>query len=225
MLLKQHSVIDVAIAIFFFVVCYWIFYRFIPKHQEYFDEVCNREQIKTIPNILSLLRLFLALLFWGIGNSLDFLGKQTIMLVTLLLSGITDFLDGWIARKHNMVSEFGKVLDPIADKVTQGVLLLYLVGKYPLLKMTIVLFFVKELSMFAASSKIMTMTGKNEGAKWYGKVSTTIFYGVMIFLIAFPKIPAAVSNGLICICSMFLAISFVGYMNYYRTEYKVAGES
>lgn len=220
MFLKQHSVIDVGVAFIFFVISYWIFYRFIPAHQEQFDEVCNRSQIKTIPNMLSLLRLFLALLFWGVGNSLAFIEKQTILLGTLILSGIADFLDGWTARKYNMVSEFGKVLDLIADKVTQGVLLLYLVGKFPMIQMTIALFLIKELSMLIVSSKIMIMTGKPEGVKWYGKVSTTVFYVVMTALIAFPKVPLEVANGMISVCSVFLAISFIKYMNYYFSEYK-----
>lgn len=220
MFLKQHSVIDVATAMFFFGICYWIFYRFIPLHQEQYEKICNRTEIKTIPNLLSLLSLLLALLFWGVGNSIDFVGKQAIMLGTLVLSGFTDFLDGWIARKYNMISEFGKVLDPIADKVTQGVLLLYLVQKYPLIEMTIALFFIKELSMLIAGSKVMIMTGKNDGAQWYGKISTTVFYIMMIVLIAFPKIPLELANGMISICSLFLAVSFVKHMKFYLLEYK-----
>lgn len=220
MFLKQHSVIDVTVAFISFVISYWIFYRFIPAHQEQFDEICNRSQIKTVPNMLSLLRLFLALLFWGVGNSLDFIGKQPIMLGMLIVAGITDFLDGWIARKCNMASEFGKVLDPVANKAIQGVLLLYLVGKYPLIQMMIVLFLIKELSIFIVGSKIMIMTGKHEDAKWYGKVSTIIFYVVMAVLIAVPKIPLEIANGMLSVCSVFLAVSFIKCINDYLSEYK-----
>lgn len=220
--LKQHSVIDVSIAFLFFGICYWIFYWFIPNNQDRFVQIMNPKEIMTIPNALSMFRLFLGILFWGIGTGADFAGKQTVLVVTLALSGITDFLDGKIARKYDMVSEFGKLLDPIADKVTQGVLLLYLVNKYPILNMTLLLFFVKEFGMFLANSKLILTTGNNEGARWYGKVSTTVFYVVMIILVLFPSIPLSTANALIGLCSICLAGSFALYMNYYITEYNKA---
>lgn len=219
MFLKQHSVIDVAAALILFCVCYYIFYHLIPEREELFAKVLAPNQIATIPNALSLFRLFLAIFFWGIGIRQYFPGKQALMVGTLAVSGITDFLDGWIARKYNMISEFGKMLDPIADKVTQGVLMLYLVNKYPLLQLTLILFFVKELSMFIASSRLLLETRKNDGAMWYGKISTTVFYVVMIVLVLFPKLEPGTANLLIWISSFFMALSFVLYMNYYITEY------
>ncbi len=222
MFLKQHSIIDVTIAFAFFGICYWIFYRFIPDNRKQFERILAPDQVFTIPNMLSLLRLFLGILFWGIGIRTEFVGKHVVLIVTLILSGITDFLDGWIARKFGMVSEFGKILDPIADKVTQGILLLYLVNKYPLMHLTLFLFLIKEVSMLLASSRLVLATGKNDGAKWYGKVSTMVFYIVMIILVIFPEIPLATANGLIGICSFCLGGAFVLYMNYYMTEYYAA---
>ena len=220
--LKQHSVIDVSIAFLFFGICYGLFYWFIPNNQERFDQIMNPKEIMTIPNMLSMFRLFLGILFWGIGTGVDFAGKQTVMIVTLVVSGITDFLDGQIARKYDMVSEFGKLLDPIADKVTQGVLLLYLLERHPMIRMTLMLFLIKELGMFLASSRLLLLTGNNEGARWYGKVSTTVFYVVMIILVVFPSIPLSTANVLIGLCSICLAGSFALYMNYYITEYNKA---
>ena len=130
--LKQHSVIDVSSAFIYYVICYWIFYWFIPNNQKQFEQIMRPKEILTIPNLLSMCRLALAILFWGIGNGMESTGKQIVLVVILVISGITDFLDGWVARKYNMISEFGKILDPIADKVTQGVLLLYLVNTYSL---------------------------------------------------------------------------------------------
>lgn len=224
--LKQHSVVDVSISYIYFGICYWIFYCFIPKHQNQYEKIMDRKEILTIPNFLSMFRIFLGILFWGIGNRVEFAGKQFVMVVTLVISGVTDFLDGWIARKYNMVSEFGKLLDPIADKVTQGILLIYLAKKYPLIHVTLVLFCAKELVMFLASSRLIILTGNNEGAKWYGKVSTTVFYTVMIVLIVFPTIPLPTANALIGLCSICLAGSFILYMNYYISQYnKARGES
>ena len=219
MFLKQHSVVDVTLAFLFFGVCYWVFYQFIPEQSTYFKRALQPDQVATIPNVLSFFRLLLAVFFWGIGIRKEFPGKQTLLVGTLVISGITDYLDGKIARKYHMVSEFGKVLDPIADKVTQGVLLLYLLNKYPLLQLTMFLFMIKELSMFLASAKLVKAAGKNEGAMWYGKVSTAVFYVVMIVLVLFPKLQIQTANCLIGISSFFMGLSFVLYMNYYITEY------
>lgn len=220
--LKQHSVVDASAGAVLFAVCYWLFYKIIPENQERLTVILSRDQICTIPNMLSMFRLVLAILFWGIGVRSNFAHKQTVLLGILLLSALTDFLDGQIARKYNMVSEFGKLLDPAADKVTQGVLLLYLVNKYPLIQLTLILFAVKEFSMLLASVKVLRETKKNEGAKWYGKVSTAVFYGVMVILVLFPNIPLQKANFLIGCSSFCMAGAFVMYMNQYITEYQTA---
>lgn len=220
--LKQHSIIDVIMAVLYFVLFYGVFYLFIPMKPEMTKRMLRKDQVLTIPNGLSMVRLFLALVFWGIGTRRNFAGKQIALIVTMVLSGITDFLDGWIARKFNMVSEFGKVLDPIADKVTQGVLLLYLVTRYEWLQFTLILFVVKEFSMLMGSIKAVSATGKNDGAKWYGKVSTAVFYVVMILLIVFPQISYTVANTMIMITNFFLTLSFILYMKFYISEYNTA---
>ena len=222
MFLKQHSVIDVIAGFGFYGLCYAVFYKFIPANENMIKTILRKDQLFTIPNILSLARLVLAVLFWGIGTRKVFSKKQIWLVGILIVSGITDFLDGKIARKYNMVSEFGKILDPIADKVTQGVLLLYLMTKYPMIQLTLVLFFVKEISMLILSSRLLTETGKNEGARWYGKVSTAVFYVVMIILVLFPGIELQTANCLIGISSFFMALAFVLYMNHYITEYNTA---
>ena len=78
------------------------------------------------------------------------------------ISMITDLFDGYIARKYNMITEFGKLIDPIADKLTQGVLLWCLVGKYPLAKALLLLFIVKESYMCMEGMKTVAAEGRNE---------------------------------------------------------------
>ena len=86
----------------------------------------DKKHIFTIPNILSAFRIILAFVFLIIFYQSGFSGKKNLLTCIILLSAITDFLDGKIARKFNMVSELGKILDPVADKVTQGILILCL---------------------------------------------------------------------------------------------------
>lgn len=92
--------------------------------------IFKKDQILTIPNLLSVVRLLLIpVIVWL------YCGKQeyTAAVVVILLSGITDIADGIIARKYHMVSDFGKILDPIADKLTQAAIILCLTYNYPLM--------------------------------------------------------------------------------------------
>ena len=70
---------------------------------------------KTIPNLLSFLRIVMV----PIMSVLFLKGETGWAVFVLFLSGLSDFLDGKIARRFNQISELGKVLDPIADKLTQ----------------------------------------------------------------------------------------------------------
>jgi CDP-diacylglycerol--glycerol-3-phosphate 3-phosphatidyltransferase len=73
----------------------------------------NRKDMITIPNLLTILRIFLApfFMFAVLG------GRYIIAFILLVIAALTDFFDGLIARKFNMQSEFGRMLDPIADKI------------------------------------------------------------------------------------------------------------
>ena len=89
--------------------------------------IFNKDQVLTIPNLLSVIRLALIpLIVWL------YVGKQaySAAVIVILISGATDIIDGAIARRFHMVSDLGKILDPIADKLTQGAVILCLAVKY-----------------------------------------------------------------------------------------------
>ncbi len=176
----------------------------------------DKKHIFTIPNILSAFRIILAFVFLIIFYQSGFSGKKNLLTCIILLSAITDFLDGKIARKFNMVSELGKILDPVADKVTQGILILCLMKEYPLLKWLFALFAVKEAFMGIVGARVLKKTAHNDGAMWYGKVCTAIFYLVMFILLLIPDIPVNIANILIFVCSFFMALSFILYSKRYR---------
>lgn len=182
-----------------------------------------KKEIFTIPNLLSVFRLVLAVAFLGVHVRYSGTGKPWILILILALSGITDCLDGKIARKYDMVSELGKLLDPVADKVTQGVLLICLFSRFFQAKVIFLLFLVKECYMAVMGSKIILLTHRNEGAKWYGKVNTTVFYVVMGLLILFPDMPEKAANQLLVLCACFMLLAFALYGKQYREirrEYK-----
>ena len=127
----------------------------------------------TVPNALSLLRILIVPFFaWY------FMADQLPVAVALLvLSGLTDMVDGMLARKLNQVTELGKMLDPFADKLTQGVVALCLAVKFPVICPVLAIFILKELTMLCCGGYLLLKKQKRPcAAQWYGKVATVMFY-------------------------------------------------
>lgn len=127
--------------------------------------------LKHVPNILTILRfLLIPIILYFI-----FAGNYILGFIFLTISGITDILDGCIARKFNLISNFGKLMDPLADKLTQISVLasLVIVDIIPVWILAIVI--LKELIMVIGASFLY---GKDVVvySKWYGKLSTVLFY-------------------------------------------------
>lgn len=181
------------------------------------NDAKGKEQILTIPNLLSLIRIimipFIVWAYLGLEN-------EYLVLGLIILSALTDIVDGFIARRFHMVSDFGKILDPIADKLTQGTVLICLALEYKLIRILIIIFAVKELIMGVMGAITLKKYGEVNSAKWYGKVTTTLLYAVMMCLVIFPNIGEVVSNILICICIAVVILSLLLYMNFYRSVWK-----
>ena len=111
-----------------------------------------------------------------------------------------------------MVIEIGKFIHPIADKLTQWLLIICLLSEYPLLRALFALFLVKKILVAAAGYKVLEKTEHNDGAMWYGKVNTAVFYAVMVILIFIPGIPYSVANVLIAVSGGFMLLAFVMYI-------------
>lgn len=168
----------------------------------------SRNKIFTVPNILSFCRLAMIPLivycYIWLENSLLTAGL-------LLLSGITDVADGIIARTFNMVSELGKALDPIANKLTQAVMLVCLISKFPFVFAAVVVFAVKEILNGLGNLRLMRSTGKVHGALWHGKISTALLYIVMFIHLVWYTIPPTLSYILISLCIAVMLLSSVLY--------------
>lgn len=183
----------------------------------------NSYKIFTIPNVLSFLRIILAGLFLILYSHTSGLRDNMWAIIVLIVSGITDFLDGRIARRFNMISELGKILDPIADKLTEAVIALCLVAKYRTIILMLLVFAIKEVFMSVCGVYVIKKTGRNDGARWYGKVSTFSFYIIMITLLIVPKIPVMAANILINLCTAIMLFSFIMYVRLYYKLLKECG--
>lgn len=162
----------------------------------------------SIPNLLSYLRLILIpVIIWAYCEKEN--GFLTVAFVAL--SGLTDVLDGKIARRFNMVTDFGKVIDPIADKLTQAALLYCLMTKYELMIPAFIILVAKEIFMAVTALLEVKYSKQINSALWYGKVCTTILYIVMLILLFFTDIPLVAANILIVISIAAMIISTVLY--------------
>lgn len=142
----------------------------------------------TIPNILSIFRILLIPVFLIAYLTQDSQPYFIISALILLVSGITDVLDGFIARKFKLTSELGKILDPLADKLTQIAILAALVLKHPNLLFVVAIYLAKELAMLIGGFIILKNKLPMASSKWFGKIGTLLFYAATFVVIAFPNL-------------------------------------
>lgn len=167
-----------------------------------------KKQIFTIPNILSFFRLILIpLIIW----LYCYVKSPELTLLFIIISGITDVVDGIIARRLNMITDFGKALDPIADKLTQGAVLICLLTRFPLMALLLIIMVVKEVVAFVLRLLVFRKTEKVYSAEWHGKLNTVILYLVMSLHIIWYNIPTVASIFCIVFSSIIMLLSFVLY--------------
>ena len=178
----------------------------------------TKKEVFSIPNILTYFRILLIPVFMVLYiNSKENLGYHIASVAVVALSGLTDMLDGKIARHFNMITELGKIIDPVADKLTQCAIMVCLAVRYPLLWAFIGALVVKEITMAVLGMVFLKKGRKLKGAHWYGKVSTVVFYLVMMTLLVVPpaKMPFEVSLVLILVSGAFMIFSFIMYLTVY----------
>lgn len=179
---------------------------------EFMHRLFNRKQIFTIPNLLSALRLAMVpLIVWLYWKAENYHGA----VMVLLVSGLTDIVDGFIARKFDMVSDLGKVLDPTADKLTQFAVLLCLLIRYEWMRVLIGVFVINEICMIVMGWLAIKKKDLVNSAKWYGKMNTVILYSVTLLLILIPSIPLQAANIMIAVCTVSQLFCLFMYSRFY----------
>lgn len=181
-----------------------------------------KKEILTIPNLLSLFRLVLIPVYIYLYMNADEPREYLLAGSILALSCLTDLADGKIARKFNMISTVGKILDPVADKLTQFALTLCLSLKYPVLLPVLALFIVKEAFQGVVGLFHLCKGKMLPGALMAGKVCTTVLFVSLTALVLFPEMNSAIVNTIAFVDSVFLCVSFVNYvLAYYGKNRKV----
>lgn len=189
---------------------------------------------KTVPNFLSFIRIILVPVF----AVLFYKGHHVAAIIVLVVSGLTDFADGKIARRFNQISALGKILDPVADKITQLTLATLLFIEFHNSENTIIrafgwvflVFLVKEF-IFVAGGALMIALGMMPGAaEIYGKVATFAFYVVVTVLFLFAptvgvftkyfELPEIVCGILVCLSALMTIIAFISYIPGIASTYR-----
>ena len=161
-----------------------------------------------IPNILTTVRLLLVPVFTYFTVFADNLPAAAIIFV---LSGLTDVIDGYIARHYNMITKFGMVYDPFVDKLMQitAVVCLVIIDIIPVWLLAVVL--VKEVSMIITggilyAKKIFVSSNK------FGKASTVIFYAGVLAIILWKNIPSDVMMTIFVVMIGAMALAGIIYI-------------
>lgn len=171
-------------------------------------------KLKNIPNILSIIRICLVFVF----IALFFSDKVIAALVIFLVAGATDVIDGYLARRYNWITNLGKILDPVADKLMQCTVLVCLcIGKYIPIWFAAV-FFLKELCTLLMGFIVIKRRSVTVVSKWYGKFTVCLFYAtiaVSILFKAFFEVHPILGVLIYIPAGFFAVFSFIAYVKHY----------
>lgn len=186
-------------------------------------KILNIEWKWNIPNALSLFRIALVPVFLVLYLS-DSVAQEWAFL-TLLVSGVTDVLDGMIARRFNQITDCGKLLDPLSDKLTQVAVVVALTTRYTELLPLTILCFIKELCQGIGGVILLKKGSTVRGSKWFGKMSTVVFYICMLILVLWSDDLYVLRWVLIGVAGICMLMAFLGYLQMFITISREEGQN
>ena len=171
----------------------------------------------TIPNLLTYLRILLIAPF-----VISFIKEQYILAMVFLgISALSDCCDGYIARRFNQITALGKMLDPVADKLTLLAVMVCITIMTPQVLPLMVILIIKDVSMLIGGTILLKKGLNPPAAKWYGKLGTIMFYGsviIIVFLKAVFKIEIPVLDIILLSATAFVMIfALVKYFLIYKS--------
>lgn len=178
----------------------------------------------SIPNLMGYFRILLIPVYLFLYIQAETTEEYYMAAVVLLVSFLTDLFDGKIARRFDMVTEFGKILDPVADKLTQGAMAISFSYKYPAMGILLFVFLGKECLMAILGLYMMKKNYRMDGAQKHGKVCTAVLDLVMILVLILPGMSILIVNVLAGIAIIVMLSSLALYLKMYWKVWKsIAG--
>lgn len=176
----------------------------------------DRKELFSIPNCMGYFRIILIpFIAWAIVS-----GRGVVAALLIGLSGLTDFFDGRVARRFDMITEWGKFIDPVADKLTLGTIILCLAVTNPEIIILVIIFVLKEAYMAIMGIVLIKKNNtKLDGARWYGKCCTALLYFIMFLLILYPEFPKALKSGMVLAGAVAMVVTMLMYIQVFREMY------
>ena len=176
----------------------------------------NRNKNLNIPNTLTVIRFFLIIPFVFYFMNGNYLAAA----IVLCISGLTDVLDGMIARAFHQFTELGQMLDPLFDKLTQAAIAVCFAIREPILIPLLAIFVVKETLMVTGAIVLISKNKKKPcGSKWYGKTATVLFYISFGLIFALKCIwhyeNLILTVGLLSVTAAFMIYALIRYAQIY----------
>ncbi|MDR3627653.1 MAG: CDP-alcohol phosphatidyltransferase family protein [Ignavibacteriaceae bacterium] len=142
----------------------------------------NFKEIKTSSNLLSLFRLLLAIPLWFLLDNFKSDTARYATFFVCILGSVTDIMDGYLARKFNQVTEMGKIIDPLADKVVIGAIIikLFLIGQISATYFSLIIG--RDVLIFIGGIIVTKFVGRVLPSNILGKI-TVVNIGLVILLI------------------------------------------
>ena len=183
-------------------------WEFVMKKSEYF----------TIPNIMGYGRILLLPIFLYLYYHAETSKEYWWAFGVLAISFLSDFFDGKIARKFNMVTDFGKMLDPVADKLTQWAIAIAISFRIPVMKYFVILFALKEFYMGMTGLYIMKKFHHVNMAQMFGKISTVLIDIGVLVLLFYTNIAMEAANSIIYCMIAVVVLVWIRYIFYHKNQ-------
>ncbi len=174
---------------------------------------------KYIPNILSVIRIILTLAFaaifiWWYPNG------AVCAAIVFVIAGLTDVVDGILARRFGWITDIGKILDPVADKLMQCVSLLCLVARDILPLWILLIIVLKELMMGCGAIILFRKSHEIGVSKYFGKAYTVLFYAVVFLFLVAGDIISENTVATYLLCAVMAIAGFGALVLYYMSYLK-----
>ena len=176
----------------------------------------NKKDLFTIPNMICYLRILLIPVFCWMYITAETGRDYFWATMVVLISSFTDLFDGMIARKFNQVTDLGKILDPVADKLTHAALAVCLALRHPLMWALVALMAVKEGYMAVMGIRHLARGQMLNGAMFFGKVCTAMLFIGLLVLFLFPHLSNAAVNTIIVILMADMVYTLCRYISMYH---------
>ncbi|MDO4275386.1 MAG: CDP-alcohol phosphatidyltransferase family protein [Eubacteriales bacterium] len=179
-----------------------------------------KKEYFSVPNLMGYFRILLVPVYLAVYLNAETTRDYYIAAGIMVLSFLTDLFDGKVARRFDMVTEFGKILDPVADKITQGTMALSFSFRFPAVRVLLGIFLIKEIFMGAAGAYMMRKGRRMDGAQMHGKICTAVLDVIMFLLLLIPDIPGGFVAVLVTVGVAVMLWSLAAYARMYLDMWK-----